>query len=182
MELLKRFVEVLSQEDRKTLLKLLDGKEQEQQIAKQIEEETRKKEWKNKRKPELLAEIDALVKEVKNIKPQTISFDLKLTLTANLASPLVADLEYVESNLKSGYGYDGEYEVTGKITSLNGRKVIKSLAFINDHLDDFLSGACDEVLQLFPDFKNNKEKHEKIGNKISNDIKTVRLEGFDINN
>lgn len=159
---LKKFVSVLSPQDQETLRQLLDvgNKEKKEAEAKKIAE------WEKDGKPKLLAKIDAISKEVGSLETQQVELDLKLTLTLKPTT----DARELKENLETGYGYDFDYEITGKATALDGKRN-KVVTFINAHLDNFLDNACDDVLGLFPEYKKNADKFDAKYNEIRGEVR-----------
>jgi hypothetical protein len=168
---LKKFVSVLSPQDQETLRQLLDvnNKEKKEAEAKKIAQ------WEKGEKPKLLAKIDAASKEVASLKNQQIELDLKLIFSLKST----VDAQDIKESLKSGYCPDFNYEITGKATALDGKRN-KVVTLINAHLDSFLDNACDDVLELFPEYKKNVDKLETKCNEIRNEVRVFSNQNLNL--
>lgn len=165
---LKKLVEALSVVDQQVLRDLLNANSQEGKEAK----EKKEKEWLENEKPKLTKKINEFAKEVKSLTPETLEINLKLTL---VAKPLIEQdvIEYVTSGRSCNFNY----EVTGKASSLDGKRN-RNIVFLNAQLDSFLDGACSEVLELFPQFKKEIAKLEEKSNEIAKNVSEKIREGF----
>lgn len=167
---LKKFVKTLSDEEQKSLLQILSGANDEALK----EKEAKQKEWKENGRKELLAEIDEFGSQLKELSKEEVTIDLRLTLAVE---PSCSVNEF-KSSLKQGYSGGVDYIVTGKAAPVDGGRMPKNLAFINEHLNNFLDGACDEVLRLFPAYRKKVEELQKDANALAQKVSTKSREGF----
>lgn len=110
--------------------------------------------------------VDALVKKGKELnKTETVTLDLRLTF--KLESEV--DVRTAVDNLKQGYQPDFDWNVTASVRRIDGKKG-RQLAFIQNHLSNMVEDACEEIMEVFPEYKDKffklKDESQALGREI----------------
>lgn len=153
---ISKLVKSLSDNEKKELCTLLAVNNEELKANKLAQEAE-----KVALKTSLLAKVEAYMKKYfpkENQKKQVVEFDLKLKFTLN---PNLMTAESAKSYISNGNQPYINFSIEADVRNANGKKAGRQIAFLNQHVNDMVDGACDEVLELFPEFKEHKTQFDK---------------------
>lgn len=155
MDITKLF-KSLSDNEKKELSKLLVDNSEELKAAKLAQEAD-----KVKLKTSLLAKVEEYMKKYfskESLKKQVVEFDLKLKFTLDQGSMAA---ETAKNYILNGNQPYMNFSIEADVRNAQGKKTGRQIAFLNQHVNDMVNSACDEVLELFPDFKEQKAQFDK---------------------